>query len=347
MRIRPAEYRDLDWRPQPPVAGLWFSEGLTMFYADLLLRRAGLPVFDSTRTAHLERLIARYLASPGNARFSAEQVSRVAYGAPPGALGDYNASTHLQGELLGTMLDLVVRDATNGARSMDDVMRAMLDRFSGEGGGFTGADVEHPVSDGCGGSIKARFDAHVRAAGAIDFDRYLRLIGLRARVTSSPALGPDGRQSPDLRLWAWLPPGEGAPRLLLSDPASVWGRAGLHTGDRIAAVNGAPLTTMADFRALLGHLRVGDTVRVEVTRATGPWRTSVVVSGYDRPAVRIEEIPEATDRQRALRARWLAAASYPLPQEAISSPHSPPRARPRTRPRLPIARTPAAGAPSA
>jgi predicted metalloprotease with PDZ domain len=95
--------------------------------------------------------------------------------------------------------------------------------------------------------------------------------------------------------------------LLLFDPASVWGRAGLHTGDRLAAVNGAPLTTMAAFRALLGRLRVGDTVRVEVTRPAGAWRASVVVPGYDRQSVRIEEIPEATERQRALRARWLTA----------------------------------------
>ncbi|OLC08801.1 MAG: hypothetical protein AUH42_00635 [Gemmatimonadetes bacterium 13_1_40CM_70_11] len=308
MRIRPAEYRDVDWRPQPAVAGLWFSEGLTMFYADLLLRRAGLPVFDSTRTAHLERLIASYLANPGNVRFSAEAVSRVAYGSHPDALGDYSfASTHLQGELLGVMLDIVVRDATNGARSMDDVMRLMLERFSDKRG-FVGSDVEQTVGDVCRCRVKALFDAHVRAASPIDFDRYLRLIGLRARVTWSPALGRDGRPAADLRLWAWLPAGEGGLRLLLSDPASVWGRAGLHTGDQVAVVNGAPLTTMADFRALLGRLRVGDTVRIEVTRPTGPWRASVVVAGYDRPSVRIEEIPEATERQRALRARWLAAS---------------------------------------
>src|SRR6266487_3672051 len=71
MAIRPVEYRDIDYRTQPPVSSLWFSEGLTMFYADLLLRRAGIPVHDSTRTAHLERLIGSYLNNPAYARFSA------------------------------------------------------------------------------------------------------------------------------------------------------------------------------------------------------------------------------------------------------------------------------------
>ncbi len=306
MRMRPAEYRGVDYRPQPPVSGLWFSEGLTLYYADVLLRRAGLPTFDSTRVAHLEELIARYLATPGNARFSAEQVSRVAYGAPPGALGDYSASTHLQGELLGAMLDLVIRNATGGARSMDDVMRAMLERFSGERG-FTGSDVERTVAAVCGCSVKDLFDAHVRGGGTpLDFDRYLQLIGLRTRVTLRPVLDRDGAPAPDLRLWAWLPEGARALSLLVSNPASLWGRAGLHTGDRLTSVNGAPLASMAEFRALLRRLRVGDTVHLAVARPAGLWRASVTVAGYDRPAVRIEEIPEATARQRSLRAAWLA-----------------------------------------
>src|SRR6185503_6174917 len=122
LAIRPNEYHDIDYRTQPPVSSLWFSEGLTMFYADLLLRRAGVPLTDSTRIAHLERLLARLAGNPAYGRFSAESISRVAYNAPPGALGDYSASTHLQGELLGTMLDVIVRDATAGRRSMDDVM---------------------------------------------------------------------------------------------------------------------------------------------------------------------------------------------------------------------------------
>jgi predicted metalloprotease with PDZ domain len=304
MRIRPIEYRGVDYRTQPPVAGLWWSEGLTMFYADLLLRRAGLPTFDSTRTAHLAGLIGRYLASPGNSRFSAEQVSRVAYNAAPGALGDYDPSTHLQGELLGTMLDLIVRDATDGRHSMEEVMRAMLEEFSGERG-FTGRDIERTVARTCGCRVAPFFDAHVRSGHAIDFNRYLSVVGLRLRVTRVPAMGRDGRPAPDLRLRAWLPPGETAPRLLLGDPASLWGRAGLHTGDRLTAVNGAPVASPGDFRRILGRLAIGDTLRVEVTRPAGAYRATVAVSGYDRPWVVIEEIPGASPRQQRLRRVWL------------------------------------------
>lgn len=305
MRIRPAEYGDVTYRTPPRSRGLWWAEGVTMFYADLLRRRAGVPLDDSTRTAHLEGLIARYLANPGNARFSAESVSVVEYGTPPGALGDYSASPHLQGELLGTIIDLIVRDATAGRRSLDDVMRATLERFSGEHG-YTSDDLERTADDVCGCTVSTLFDRSVRTGHAIDFDRYLRLIGLRTRVTWGPAPGRNGRPMPDLRAFAWLPPGEHDLRLRVYNPASVWARAGLHTGDRIAAVNGTPLATVADFRAWITRLRIGDTVTVDVARATGPYRATVVVTGFQQPIVRLEEIPNATASQRALRARWLA-----------------------------------------
>jgi predicted metalloprotease with PDZ domain len=307
MRIRPAERGGVDYRQTGQSRGLWFSEGLTMYYADLLSRRAGLRVNDSTRVAHLERLLERYLFNPGNTRISPERASLAEYGTPPGSLGDYDPSVHVQGELLGAMLDLVVRDATGGRRSMDDVMRVMLDRFSGQRG-FTRRDIERAVADVCACPTQAFFDSYVRNARQVDFDQYLRLIGLRARVSWEPALGPDGQPAPDRRIFAWMPPGERALSLLLTDPSSAWGRAGLHTGDRVIAANGTPIATWPEFRSVVARARVGDTVRVDVRRPTGAWRANVVVTGYNRPVARIEEIPEATERQRALRQRWLVGA---------------------------------------
>ena len=302
MRLRPAEYGDVDYRQQQSP-GLWWSEGVTMFYADLTRRRAGLPVHDSTRLAHVAGLVSWYLGSPGNARISPERVSLASH-SPPGLLGDYSASTHLQGELLGTMLDLLIRDATDGRRSMDDVMRLMFERFSGQRG-FTGLDIERAVADVCGSDVHSFFEEYVRGEKSIDFDRYLGLIGLRTRVSWSPSLNPDGRPAPDLRVYAWEQPGDTGPSLGISNPSSCWGNAGLHTGDRITAVNGNPVGA-AEFRALLGRLRIGDTLNVDVKRAGTARRASVIIAGYESPVVRIEDVPELTDRQRSLRARWAA-----------------------------------------
>ena len=305
MRIRPAEYRTVDYRVQPPTKGLWFSEGLTIFYADLLRRRAGLPTEESARTAHLATIIERYLAQPGHAKFSAERISEVAYNSAPGALGDYGASAHLMGEVIGAMLDLVIRDATKGTKSVDDVMRLMLDRWSGERG-FTGQDIERAVEDVCGCDVTPFFEAHVRGASAIAFDRYLALIGLRARVTQAPAVGRDGAPVVDLRVYASDAPNGGAPTLVISNPETPLGRAGLHTGDRLRVVNGAPVRSWPEFRRVLVTLKIGDTTRVEVERAGRRIAVTVVAAALVRPVVALEEIAGASATARALRAAWLA-----------------------------------------
>lgn len=274
---------------------------------------------DTTRLAHLQSLIARYLNNPGNARFSAEQVSRVAYNAGPGALGDYTASTHTQGEAIGVVLDLRIRDATDGARSMDDVMRLMNERFGGKRG-FTGEDIERAVAGVCGCSVRGIFDAYVRAGNPIDFNAYLAPLGLRATITRAPALQADGAPAKDLRIWGYETASEQGVRLVISDPASVWGRAGLHTNDRLVAVNGASITTWPEFRAVLVRANLGDTLGFEYERADGQrMKTSVVVSGFDRPVVRIEAVAQPTERQRRLLQGWLESAQARADAAAYSA----------------------------
>jgi predicted metalloprotease with PDZ domain len=303
MRIRPAEYQTVSYRTQPPTAGLWFSEGLTMFYADLVLRRAGLLPPENTRASHVSNLIARYLATPDNSRYSAEQVSRIAYNNAPGAIGP-NVSTHLQGELIGTVLDLSIRSATGNRRSMDDVMRLMLERFSAVQG-FRGADVQRLVSEVCGCNVAPIFDAYVRSAASIDFDRYLALIGLRTRVTSDTVRENDGRTTVDLRMYA-VDRESAPPRLVITHPRSSWARAGLRTGDEVLRVNGAPVRSWRELRPFLRRLRIGDTIRVDVRRSARELSVSAVGSGFERPVVRIEEIPGASPRVKSLRERWVA-----------------------------------------
>ena len=307
LAIKPVEYRDIDYRTQAPVASLWFSEGLTMYYADLLLRRAGIAVRDSTRQAHLERLIGSYLFNPAYARFSAESISRVAYNVDPGELGDYSASTHIQGELLGAMLDLMIRDATRGQRSMDDVMRLLFSRVEAvppppsrrepTSYRIDGRIIEQAVESVCGCDATPFFAAHVRGASAVDFDRYLGLIGLRTHVTWAPALN-NGEPDRDLRVWGFER--DSIVLLIVTNPASPWGRAGLHSRDRVVGIDGVPVRTWLDLRTKLQSLRIGDTVRVEVQRPSGPFVGTVAVTGFDRPAVRLERLPNATVAQRRL-----------------------------------------------
>src|SRR5437016_3911116 len=306
MHVRPVERVGLRYRPAEPTAELWWSEGVTIYFSDLLLRRAKLPTFDPTRLAHLETFIAAYLLTPGYSRISAERASRAAD--DPLALGDDYAETHLQGNLLGTMLDLMIREATRGQRSLEDVMRTLSEQFTPRRG-ITGRDIERAVHEVCACDAHSFFEAYVRGAHQIDFDRYLRATGLRTHVTWSPALGSDGKPEPDLRIFAFSAAGQSTLRIRITDPDSAWGRAGLHTGDHLVSLDGRPVATATDFRSWLGQLRIGQTARVGVMRNDAPAQIAVPISGYDRPTVKINEITDASPEQRRLREQWLIAES--------------------------------------
>src|SRR6266404_1172654 len=305
MHVRPVERVGVRYRPAEPTAELWWSEGVTIYFSDLLLRRAKLPTFDPTRVAHLETYIAAYLLTPGYSRISAERASRAAD--DPLALGDDYAETHLQGSLLGTMLDLMIHEATHGQRSLDDVMRTLSDRFTPQRA-ITGRDIERVVHEVCACDAHTFFEAYVRGARPMDFDHYLRAIGLRPQVSWSPALGADGKPAPDLRIFAFVGPVDSTLRIRITDPSSVWGRAGLHTGDQPVSLDGSPVATSAAFRSWLGQLHIGQTAQIEVMRDGATSQIAVPISGYDRPTVSIEEIADASAEQRRLRERWLTAA---------------------------------------
>jgi len=302
MRIHPAEYADVNYKTPPLSKGLWFSEGLTMFYADLLLRRAGMQTFDSTRIIHLEHLIRRYFYSPGYLKYSAERISLASYG-PIGMLGDYSASTHLQGEILGGMLDLIIRDATNGKKSMDDVMRKMLANFSGEKG-FTSKDIGETVHSLCGCDVNQFFTDHVFGSKQIDFNKYLKLAGLQMTVETKDALSSDGKSAPDLRIYPWQKPNEDFIRIGITNPQSCWGKAGLHTGDIIKSLNGAPIRTRNEFRQAITGATVGDFVAMEIQRSSGIVKINVAISGYQQSEVHIQRLSNATQKQEKIFTQW-------------------------------------------
>jgi predicted metalloprotease with PDZ domain len=304
MRIRPAEYGDINYKAPPPSRGLWWSEGLTMFYADLFLRRAHLRVYDSTRIKHLENLVGRYVEDPGNLKISPEMVS-MSSNTPPGLLGDYTASTHLQGELLGEMLDLIIRDATNGENSIDDLMRRMFEQFGGKKG-FTGKDIEQLTTTLCKCNVHSFFEEHIRGNKPLDFNRYLALLGMHVDVLWKDAVDAGGKPLADLRIYAWQSPDKKEVKLLVTDPAGCWGKAGLHTGDRVTTINGELIKSTEDFRYRMGKFQINEVVNFEIIRATGKYKTTVTVSGYKQPLASIAEIKHVSAKQRRLQNSWLA-----------------------------------------
>ncbi|HVZ49797.1 MAG TPA: hypothetical protein VG916_13510 [Gemmatimonadaceae bacterium] len=305
VHLRPEAWIGVRHVAPEPTGEIWWAEGVTFYYADLLLRRAVLPVSDTTRTTHLAHLYESWLANPSNRMVSPEDASR-AFNRPLGVLGDLSPSFYTQGELLGNILDLTIRAHSKGRRSLDDAMRALTRRFSMERG-YTARDVQGAVEDACGCNLRAFFDAHVRGTDSLDLNTLLKPAGLRVAVTWKPVLGADGLPAPDLRIQA----GQSltAPGVLLNvlAPVTPLARAGYHTRERVLSVNGTEIADVATFRRLVGALHIGDTLRVVVARGAGTYERPVVIGGYARPTVEIGTNPQATAAQRKLLEDWKAA----------------------------------------
>jgi predicted metalloprotease with PDZ domain len=306
VRLYPEGRGTLSDRDPEHSTGLWLSEGVTMYYADALLERAGFPERGMLRADLVAEELESYYGNPGNRLISPEVASERAVDTT-GINGDYQPNYYVQGRLIGTALDLIIRDSTNGRRGLDDLMRALYSRYAMKHG-FTTDDVEHVASEVCACNLHPFFDDYVRNARSPDFDRYFRSIGLQLVADTIPAADSTGARLPDTRIWAYAPKKRGPMRVMIQDPTSVWAKAGLHTGDEIVSFNSAPIDSIPEFRRAIRAVRLGDVVPVSIVRRGGPALLNVRVTGYDRVRVRIVEVPDATPPQRERRRLWLSAS---------------------------------------
>ncbi|MDP9046516.1 MAG: PDZ domain-containing protein, partial [Bacteroidota bacterium] len=239
----------------------------------------------------------------GNSVLSPATVS-LAANAAPGTLGDYSASVHLQGELYGAMLDLVIRDATHGVRSFDDVMRLMYKRFGGKDGFYT-QDIEQAVTDVCGSNEVHRFfKKYIYQGKALDFNPYLRLIGLRLQLFYHSATDDKGHPAADSRLYIWQPEGDTVCHLVMTDPRSCWVRAGLHTGDALLAINGEPIRNRQNFNDKVKMLKIGDRIIVQVVRPGGSEKIPVNITGYEIPAAQLVRTGNKNIKVKKIFRQW-------------------------------------------
>jgi predicted metalloprotease with PDZ domain len=124
-RIRPEPLGPFDYLRENYTRNLWVVEGFTTYYTDLILLRAGL----MTRERYLERLgdaIARLQALPGRHHQSLEESSFdtwIRFYRPDAHTPNSQISYYQKGALVAMALDLEIRLATGGERSLDDVMR--------------------------------------------------------------------------------------------------------------------------------------------------------------------------------------------------------------------------------
>src|ERR1043165_1773560 len=126
-RIRPDALGPFDYTQENYTKVLWVAEGITDYYADLFLRRAGL-ITEGDFLGATARSIQALQNTPGRLEQSAEESSFdawIKYYRPDENSSNSQVSYYEKGALLGLLLDLEIRRRSNNAHTLDDVMRAL------------------------------------------------------------------------------------------------------------------------------------------------------------------------------------------------------------------------------
>jgi len=308
-RLRPIEFGPWDFTRPANTRSLWIAEGLTNYYGHLMMKRAG--IWDETRFLRREsETINNIETAPGSRLMSAEESSLTAPFMDRAAhiqrtnLGNTSIGYYPKGELLGLVLDLLIRGRTNGQKSLDDVMRRMYDEFYLNsanatyylrGRGYRAEEFQSVVSEVAGIDFSDFFARYVRSVQMPPYDEALSYVGLRL-VQQRASEADSG-----LRINAWNP---GAAIIGNVINGSAAEDAGLQPGDEILTIDGKKITTKDWLSALDRHKR-GDRVPISFKRDRRTLKTTFVLGAMDRFEYRIEEKKDATVAQKALRTAWL------------------------------------------
>ena len=303
-RLRPVELGPFNYEDEVHTRSLWVAEGLTDYYGELALHRAGL----STREELLDSLSNRVegvQTTPGRLVQSVEEASFdawIKYYRPNENSVNTAVSYYTKGAVLGFLLDARVRAATAGAKSLDDVMRAAFERFSGDRG-FAPDEFRAVVEEVSGLSLESFWEGAVEGTAELEYDEMLATFGLRFRPVAGPR--PDQSQA----AWLGMSTRNADGRLVVTQvrrgtPAFA---AGLNVDDEILAMNG--FRVRADqLAARLGQYQAGDAVALLVARRD-ELQTMEAVFGAEPPRQwRLEVDPAATDVQQQ-RDLWLQPGS--------------------------------------
>lgn len=180
-RIRPFELGPFDYDKGSKTNLLWVSEGLSVYYEYLTVRRAGL-VDEATLLRQFAGNIKATEEDPGLPYQSLAQASYATWQDGPfggdNSADDRSISYYEKGPVVGLMLDFAIRHATKNNRSLDDVMRLLYQKYyKAMGRGFTDAEFQQTCEEIAGVSLDDFFE-YIYTTKPLDYDRYLSYGGL-------------------------------------------------------------------------------------------------------------------------------------------------------------------------
>jgi predicted metalloprotease with PDZ domain len=306
-RLRPSALGPFDYEREAHTHSLWVVEGITDYYGDLLVHRAGLSTRDEF-LASLSDKIEILQTTPGR---TVQSIAIASFDAwikhyrPDENSPNTSISYYVKGAVVAFLLDLEIRRLSKGNRSLDDVMRAAYGKYAGARG-FAEQEFRALVEEVACASLDKFWGYALESTKELEYADVLDTLGLRFRVPSPEA----GKAARRATLGAVTKVDGG--RLVVSQvrrgtPAH---QAGLNVDDEILAID--------DFRVRAEHLDgrleqyvPGDRVSILAARRDRLIRLDLTLDAEPLKTWQLEVDPSATDSQRALLDIWLTPSGIP------------------------------------
>jgi len=228
-RLRPLDMWPYRYEMMQPTAWLWVSEGITDYYADLALVRGGV----INATGFLGKTETKMDHADKTVPIALTDASLQAWIHMTDGTQDIYYD---KGSLAGLALDIMIRDATDNAASLDGVMRSLYAADYKTGKGFTPAEWWGAVSRAAKGANVAEFnDKYVDGRERYPWDQWLARAGWRLHTDTlhQPRMGVSFQKDSAGLL------------VVLIEPGSMSATAGIKPGDVVTSIDGIATTNPA------------------------------------------------------------------------------------------------------
>ncbi|HJM38477.1 MAG TPA: PDZ domain-containing protein, partial [Planctomycetota bacterium] len=246
-RIRPKQLGPFDYSQDVRTKDLWWLEGVTSYYTDVILHRSGLRKDGWFLRAQERNFLAQYNSS-GYGIVSPERSSWTTWDPTPGA----HISYYDQGQSLGLLLDVEIRKHTQNRRSLDDVVRFFHHWVDYPSEGYQPGDLSRAIRAVTGWDCRPFFEAHVRGVLGLPWADSMKSAGVRA-IFGEPG-------DPYLGFSA-----SSALLAQVKENSPAW-ESGLRPGDQILSLAGSACTDLEALRNLVFTLSPGEVMEIGVLR---------------------------------------------------------------------------------
>ena len=297
-RIRPDALGPFDYTQENYTKLLWVAEGVTDYYTDLFLRRAGL-ITESEFLTATARSIQTLQNMPGRKVQSLEESSFDTwikfYRADENFINS-QISYYDKGAIVGLLLDLEIRKRSNNAKSLDDVLRYLYVEFFKKNRNYGPADFQKASELMAGASLEDFFNKYVRGTEELDYNAALEAAGLRLDT---------GMTAVEKAYFGAIVT-QDADRLVVRSvyAGSPAYEQGLNAGDQIVALDNTRVTRDF-FNARIAEKKPGDLIHLTIFRFDELSTLLIKLGGRNEGTYRIVPLPKQTEAQKRIYSSWL------------------------------------------